>query len=72
MDSGPGSLEIRGVAEGGLADTPMVVDDVSVTTAGRRRVVRVIVARTLADLDGRDAVGRPHVAEAVGYRRAMG
>jgi magnesium chelatase family protein len=26
------------------------------------------VARTLADLDGKDAVGRLHVAEALSYR----
>ena len=37
---------------------------------GYHRVLRL--SRTLADLDGKDAVGRPHVAEAVGYRRAMG
>ena len=37
---------------------------------GYHRVLRL--ARTLADLDGKDGVGRAHVAEAVGYRRAMG
>jgi magnesium chelatase family protein len=26
------------------------------------------VARTIADLEGSDAVARPHVAEALGYR----
>lgn len=34
---------------------------------GYARVLRV--ARTLADLDGKDAVSRPHVAEALSYRR---
>ena len=34
---------------------------------GYHRVLRV--ARTLADLDGSDAVRRPHVAEALAYRR---
>ncbi|MBM3585749.1 MAG: YifB family Mg chelatase-like AAA ATPase [Alphaproteobacteria bacterium] len=34
---------------------------------GYHRVLRV--ARTLADLDGKDAVRRIHVAEALGYRR---
>jgi magnesium chelatase family protein len=34
---------------------------------GYHRVLRV--ARTLADMDGRDAVGRLHVAEALSYRR---
>ena len=36
---------------------------------GYHRVLRV--ARTLADLDGRDAVRRLHVAEALTYRRVM-
>ena len=30
------------------------------------------LARTLADLEGSDAVRKVHVAEAVGYRRALG
>ena len=34
---------------------------------GYHRVLRV--ARTLADLDGSDGVGRIHVAEALSYRR---
>lgn len=37
------------------------------TARGYHRVLRV--ARTLADLDGIEAVRRPHVAEALGYRR---
>jgi len=36
---------------------------------GYHRVLRL--ARTLADLDGRDAVAKAHVAEAIGYRRAL-
>lgn len=36
---------------------------------GYHRILRV--ARTIADLDGSDAVARHHVAEAVGYRLAM-
>ena len=37
---------------------------------GYHRVLRL--ARTLADLEGAVAVRKPHVAEAVGYRRLMG
>ncbi|MGF1502018.1 MAG: YifB family Mg chelatase-like AAA ATPase [Paracoccaceae bacterium] len=37
---------------------------------GYHRVLRL--ARTIADLDGATAVGRPHIAEAIGLRRAMG
>jgi magnesium chelatase family protein len=37
------------------------------TARGYHRVLRV--ARTLADLDGADIVMRPHVAEALSYRR---
>ncbi|RDC74844.1 ATP-binding protein [Rhodovulum sp. 12E13] len=37
---------------------------------GYHRVLRV--ARTIADLDGAEAVGRAHVAEAVGFRLSFG
>ncbi len=40
------------------------------TARGYHRVLRL--ARTLADLDGSDAVRRVHVAEAISYRRALG
>ncbi|MFW5835143.1 MAG: ATP-binding protein, partial [Pseudomonadota bacterium] len=36
---------------------------------GYHRVLRV--ARTIADLDGADTIARPHVAEALGYRRRL-
>ena len=40
------------------------------TARGYHRVLRL--ARTLADLEGSDAVRRVHVAEAISYRRALG
>lgn len=39
------------------------------TARGYHRVLRV--GRSLADLDGADAVRRPHIAEALSYRRVM-
>jgi magnesium chelatase family protein len=36
---------------------------------GYHRVLRV--ARTLADLDGSDAIRRLHIAEAISYRRVV-
>jgi magnesium chelatase family protein len=39
------------------------------TARGYHRVLRV--ARTLADLEGAEAVRRPHIAEALSYRRVM-
>ncbi len=36
---------------------------------GYHRVLRV--ARTLADLDGKDRVGRVHIVEALSYRQKL-
>jgi magnesium chelatase family protein len=36
---------------------------------GYHRILRA--ARTLADLDGADSVKRPHLAEALSYRRIV-
>jgi magnesium chelatase family protein len=41
----------------------------SMSARGYHRVLRV--ARTLADLEGRDQVGRLHIAEALSFRRSM-
>ena len=41
-------------------------DAMRLTARGYHRVLRV--ARTLADLDGSDQVGRLHLAEALSYR----
>ncbi|MBT7954533.1 MAG: ATP-binding protein, partial [Rhodospirillaceae bacterium] len=39
------------------------------TARGYHRILRV--ARTLADLDGYDEIGRVHIAEALAYRRVV-
>jgi len=44
-------------------------DRFGLSARGYHRVLRV--ARTIADLDNADAVRKPHVAEAVGYRLAL-
>jgi len=50
----------------GRALLTRVAERLGLTARGYHRVLRV--ARTIADLDGSDAVRAPHVAEAAGYR----
>ena len=52
----------------GQALLDRVAQALRLTARGYHRVMRL--ARTIADLDGADRVGRPHVAEAASYRRA--
>jgi magnesium chelatase family protein len=47
-----------------------VAERFGLTARGYHRVLRV--ARTIADLDGADTVRKPHIAEAVSYRVALG
>ena len=44
-------------------------DAMSLSARGYHRVLRV--ARTLADLDGREQIARLHVAEALSYRQKL-
>lgn len=54
----------------GVALLGKAVDSLKLSARGYHRVLRV--ARTIADLDGSTDVRRPHVAEAVSYRLAVG
>jgi magnesium chelatase family protein len=51
---------------GGLALLREAADVMRLSARGYHRVLRV--ARTLADLDGTEKVGRVHLAEALSYR----
>ena len=51
----------------GQALLTKAVDALKLSARGYHRVLRV--ARTLADLEGREGVARAHVAEALSYRR---
>ncbi len=50
--------EIRAVLETALAPLGVVVEDVSVSPAGKRRLVRVLVDRDISDLEPSDGTSR--------------
>lgn len=51
----------------GLTLLKKAVENLKLSARGYHRVLRV--ARTLADLENRESVARPHIAEALSYRR---
>ena len=61
--------EVARPEAGGLALLRDAAEAMHLTARGYHRVLRV--ARTLADLDGADVVGRPQIAEALGYRSSV-
>ena len=66
----PNSL-IEAVAEPDTAGAQLLRDAAEVKRFSARAYHRILkVARTIADLDGADTVGRIHVAEAIAYRIA--
>ncbi|MGB5953042.1 MAG: ribosome maturation factor RimP [Ornithinimicrobium sp.] len=50
MASTPQTTAIADAASAGLASSGVVVDDITLNSAGRRKILRVFVARDLADL----------------------
>ncbi len=50
--------QIRAVLEPALAPLGVVVEDVAVSSAGKRRLVRVLVDRDISDLDASDGTSR--------------
>lgn len=76
--AGQGSLRVNADAEGALLEEiaapdsegralmTRAADRLGLSARGYHRLLRV--ARTIADLDGADAVRAPHVAEAISFR----
>jgi magnesium chelatase family protein len=64
--AGPVLEEVAACDKAGLSLLRDAADAMRLSARGYHRVLRV--ARTLADLDGADKVGRVHLAEALSYR----
>jgi magnesium chelatase family protein len=64
--SGPALEEVARTDPAGMALLRDAADSMRLTARGYHRVLRV--ARTLADLDATERVGRLHLAEALSYR----
>jgi magnesium chelatase family protein len=63
---GPALEEVAKLDNAGLALIRDAADAMRLSARGYHRVLRV--ARTLADLDGTETIGRVHLAEALSYR----
>src|SRR5690606_5554709 len=57
------------LADPGVALLEQAAERPQLTARSLHRVLRV--ARTVADLDGGEAIARPHLAEALGYRAPL-
>ena len=64
--SGPALEQVAQLDNAGLALIRDAADAMRLSARGYHRVLRV--ARTLADLDGAEKIGRVHLAEALSYR----
>jgi magnesium chelatase family protein len=64
--SGPVLEEVARADSAGMALLRDAADSMRLTARGYHRILRV--ARTLADLDSAERVGRVHLAEALSYR----
>jgi magnesium chelatase family protein len=64
--SGPVLEEVSRADSAGLSLLRDAADSMRLSARGYHRVLRV--ARTLADLDANESVGRVHLAEALSYR----
>jgi magnesium chelatase family protein len=64
--NGPVLEQIAAPDGAGLKLLRDAADAMRLSARGYHRVLRV--ARTIADLDGAEAIGRPHLAEALAYR----
>jgi magnesium chelatase family protein len=64
--SGPVLEEVARADPAGLTLLRDAADSMRLSARGYHRVLRV--ARTLADLDANESVGRVHLAEALSYR----
>jgi magnesium chelatase family protein len=64
--SGPALEEVTRADSAGMTLLREAADSMRLSARGYHRVLRV--ARTLADLDAAETVGRVHLAEALSYR----